>query len=199
MIHKYRTHNDYVRAQVTANREKLDCVWVRSKNIEQVASWLMRAGMKPRVGLCHGTRGGQEQELFTKYLSLCAMLGTEIAPTAVLFPLTVCWDFHDPLWTGLCDFVYSNSLDHAADPKRALETWLASLVPGGVLIIEWRSCHAKVTESDPFGATIEELLTLIEKCGGEIVDVEDAVAQSESAGNLKLVYVQIKSGKKNDG
>jgi SAM-dependent methyltransferase len=151
------------------------------------------------VARAGGTRGGQEQELFAKYLPRCAILGTEIAPTAVLFPLTVCWDFHDPLWTGLCDFVYSNSLDHAADPKRALKTWLASLVPGGVLIIEWGSYHEEATETDPFGATIEELLTLVEKCGGEIVDIEDAAAKSDAADYLKLVYVQMKGGKKNDG
>ena len=196
-IHKYRTNEEYVQAQVAANGEKIGFVWVQSKNVKQIASRIERLGMKPRVGLCHGTRGGQEQKLFMKHLPRCAVVGTEIAPSAALFPLTICWDFHDPLWEGLCDFVYSNSFDHAADPERALMTWLASLAPDGVLIIEWGSYHEEATETDPFGATIEELLTLVEKCGGEILDVEDAAVKSEYATYLKLVYVQTKGGKKN--
>ena len=186
----YRTQKEYVQAQVVANREKLDFVWVQRENVEQIVLQFCRFGIEPRVGLCHGTRGGQEQQLFAAQLPNCAILGTEISPTATSFPLTICWDFHDPLWDGRCDFVYSNSLDHAFDPKRALRSWLASLVPNGVMVIEWGSHHEEATETDPFGATIEELLSLIVQCGGEVMVIQDATVKLESAVYLKLVYVR---------
>ncbi len=189
-LHHYESNKDYIRAQVRANREKLDFVWVRNENVEQIVSRLRRFGMSPRVGLCHGTRGGEEQKLFMQHMPGCAVLGTEIAPTAASFPMTVRWDFHDSLWEGVCDFVYSNSLDHASDPKRALRAWLTSLVPDGVLIIEWGSDYEQVSESDPFGATVEELLMLIAQCGGEVLAVDDAVAKRNSALCLKIIYVR---------
>lgn len=42
-------------------------------------------------------------------------------------------DFHNPLPQdiGTVDFIYSNSLDQAADPKSALASWLVSLNEGG--------------------------------------------------------------------
>jgi len=188
-LYRYQTKAEYIQIQVAANKEKLDFVWVRDKNVKQIASWLQHFGMKPRVGLCHGTRGGQEQKLFTKYLPGCAMLGTDIAPTASSFPLTIQWDFHDPMWKGVCDFVYSNSLDHAWNPMRAVRTWLASLVSGGILIIEWGSNYEQPNKVDPFGATIEELLTLIEWCGGEVMAVDDA-EDPQTTVYLKLVYIR---------
>lgn len=121
------------------------------------------------------------------------MLGTEIAPTAEQFPRTIRWDFHDlrPEWSGVCDFVYSNSLDHAMDPRRAVSNWLRSLRPPlGVLVIEWSSEHGESTETDPYGATLDELLDLVRECGGEIVAVDDAPERPRRVSWSKLIYVR---------
>lgn len=190
MLYHYRTNKAYIRAQAAANKEKLDFVWVQSKNVEQIVLRLQHFGVRPRVGLCHGTRSGQEQKFFAEHLPCCELMGTEIASTAEAFPLTIHWDFHDPMWKGVCDFVYSNSLDHARDPEQALRTWLASLVSDGVLIIEWGSDHERSTRSDPFGATLEELLAMVEQCGGEVMAVEDAPVKPKKAVYLKLVYIR---------
>ena len=61
------------------------------------------------------------------------VIGTEISDTAGQFANTVQWDFHDVNgeWVSRFDFVYSNSLDHAWNPKFALQTWLNQLNPKG--------------------------------------------------------------------
>jgi hypothetical protein len=84
------------------------------------------------------------------------VLGTEISDTASDFPDTVQWDFHDenPEWVEKFSFVYSNSLDQAFDPKKALSTWVRQLDSSGVLFIEHTMAHSAsgASEMDPFGA-----------------------------------------------
>lgn len=173
-LHRYRTYDDYVTEQVKGNSRKLDQVWVRRPVIEFAAAYLAQR-MHPTFGLCHGTRRGCEQQWFRQALG-CEVLGTEIAPTATRFPHTIRWDFHDPRpeWLDSVDFIYSNSLDHAYDPERALRSWLSCLRPRtGLCILEHSRAHGPtfVTPTDPFGAELEELLELIPRWGGRVSDV----------------------------
>ena len=57
-------------------------------------------------------------------------------------------------WMSKFSFVYSNSLDQAFDPKKALSTWAAQLAPQGLLFIEHTMAHSPsgASEMDPFGA-----------------------------------------------
>jgi hypothetical protein len=68
----------------------------------------------------------------------------------------VIWDFQkvNPDWVGKMDFVYSNSLDQAMDPKAALSAWAGQLAPGGRIYIEHTMAHSPsdAGRMDPFGA-----------------------------------------------
>jgi len=45
------------------------------------------------------------------------------------FAKTLQWDFHEikPEWVGSCDFIYTNSWDHAYDPREAFKAWCECL------------------------------------------------------------------------
>lgn len=152
----------YKRVQIAGNRRKLDWQWVDENAVAYLASYITRQ-TSPSFALCHGTRRGNEQLWFRERLQGCEVIGTEISDTARDFPFTVQWDFHDenPTWLGRADFVYSNSWDHSYDPRRLFPTWAGQLAPGGLLILEHTSQHIRAKELDPFGATLEELIELL--------------------------------------
>ena len=153
----------YRQIQTEGNKKKLEKVWAVEENIAFLADFVRSRVPEPRFGLCHGTRRGKEQEWFRKYLG-CEVLGTEISDTATQFPHTIQWDFHEvkPEWVGAVDFIYSNSLDHSYDPKKALDAWMGCVRDGGVCLLEHTSRHEHATELDPFGAGIDEMPGLID-------------------------------------
>jgi hypothetical protein len=149
-------YDRYRDVQVYHNKRKIDSVWADSATLSFIADYLLRANGRPKSGLCHGTRNGFEQQEFSRLLG-CDVYGTEISDSADQFPNTLQWDFHEPKpeWVNHFSFVYSNSLDQAFDPKRALATWVEQLDPdGGLLFIEHTMSHAaeEASEMDPFGA-----------------------------------------------
>lgn len=160
--YEYTSRGAYEAAQVAANRRKLRSVWVQRANVDHLSALIEPA----EFGICHGTRNGAEQRWFSQALG-CSVIGTEISDTAARFPATVQWDFHEPRaeWIGAADFVYSNSLDHAFDPARAVRTWAEQLRPGGYLLIEHsEDCDGEqaVTMHDPFGASVDEVVALVQ-------------------------------------
>lgn len=159
--HAYPSYSDYRSAQVAANRRKLRSVWALEENIRFLAELIAPA----EFGICHGTRNGAEQRWFAESLE-CYVMGTEISDTANQYPATLEWDFHEPRseWIGAADFVYSNALDHAFNPERALSTWAEQLKYGGYLLIEHSAdCDGEeaVTRYDPFGASVDEIMALM--------------------------------------
>jgi hypothetical protein len=160
-------YGKYKRIQVAGNERKIEHVWVLEDNIAFLAAYINRRVPSPSFGICHGTRRGLEQKWFSKYLGGCRVIGTEISHTAGEFENTIEWDFHDekPEWIGAVDFVYSNSLDHAYDPKKALTAWVNSLKRNGICIIEHTTSHGadKTSELDPFGASLEIMPFLVLK------------------------------------
>lgn len=183
----------YREVQTAGNKRKLDKVWAVEENIAFLSEWL-RARMTPSFGLCHGTRRGKEQEWFRKHLG-CEVIGTEISDTATQFPHTIQWDFHEvkPEWVDAVDFIYSNSLDHSYDPKKALDAWMRCVRPdGGVCLLEHTSRHEHATELDPFGASIEEMPGLIAAWGEgryHVADVLDAPSVSPSVKYCRYLVV----------
>jgi SAM-dependent methyltransferase len=167
-LHRYNSHADYVRIQTRGNADKADRVWAKETNIRYYADYLRRRHPAPRRGLCHGTRGGQEQQWFSDALG-CDVIGTEIGATALTAPRTIQWDFHEikPEWEGAFDFIYTNSFDHAYDPQRALMNWMRCVKPGRVCLIEHSDRHgpAGASELDPFGIELPELLLAITRWG----------------------------------
>lgn len=160
----------YRSIQEQGNIRKINAVWAREENIKFLSDYL-RGHFKINNlrGVCHGTRRGLEQQWFRQYLPSNRVIGTEISKTAADFPHTLQMDFHDPLPPNLDkpDFIYTNSLDHSYDPRACLQTWMTSLNKNGLCLIEHSSGHEpdKVTELDPFGVTIKELIRLLPSWG----------------------------------
>lgn len=169
----------YREVQTRGNKFKLDKQWVPEDHIRILSEKVLKMGVKPKFGLCHGTRQGYEQAWFRDHLpGKPEVIGTEISDTATQFPDTIQWDFHEvkPEWIGATDLIYSNSWDHTYDPVKLFTAWSDCLAPGGVMMLDhgFGYLPVKVTALDPCGITQEALVALLdEECGdkGSVVDV----------------------------
>lgn len=155
-LHSYSSYEEYRRVQVYHNYRKLGRVWADAGTMDLLAENLRAMfGEGTIKGLCHGTRNGFEQNHLNQHHSGFAVIGTDISPSVREFPNSVEWDFHDvnPDWQGQFDFVYSNSLDQAWQPRQALEAWLGQVRPGGVVVIEYSDEQSPLAagQMDPFG------------------------------------------------
>lgn len=155
-LHSYKGgYEEYAAAQIAANRRKLDQVWADEGTLGAIAAHVTARTPHPARGICHGARNGWEVATLAR-LTGAKVIGTDISPTATQFPDMVVWDFHNenPDWAGQYDFVYTNSLDQAMAPDRALATWALQLAPGGRIYIEHTMNHAPASAGsmDPFGA-----------------------------------------------
>lgn len=107
------------------------------------------------TGICHGARNGYEVSWFREHLG-GDVIGTDISETATQFPHMHVWDFQEenPDWAGQFDFVYTNSLDQAMDPARALNVWAGQIIDRGRIYVEHTMEHSAVHAGamDPFGA-----------------------------------------------
>lgn len=182
--------------QENGNKRKIDLVWVQEENIALLSKYIKHRLPQVSFGVCHGTRRGNEQSWFRKYLQ-CEVIGTEIASSATQFPYTVQWDFHDvnPDWVGKADFVYSNSFDHAYDPKKALNSWMGSLKPRGLCIIEHSAAHGpkNVKALDPFGAKLSVMPDLVREWGEGRFAIMDQFHGIVKKGSLEMTYLVIEN------
>jgi hypothetical protein len=175
-LRKYKSYEDYKQSQVEANKRKIHAVYVTQPVIDEVCDFLEANKATFDFGLCHGTRRGEEQKMFKKRLK-CKVLGTEISDTAKDFPNTIEWDFHEikSEWVNSCDFIFSNSLDHAMDPEKALTNWLSCLNSDGIMALEIAETHKsrpkKAKRSDPFAASHAEVRDMIEDVGGKVLSI----------------------------
>lgn len=165
-IYKYKDYEEYKSYQIRANKLKLDKVWVEEGAIKLICKKLQKENIPIDFGICHGTRRGQEQKWFKKYLRISTeILGTEISPTAKTFANTIEWDFHNVKddWIRNCDFIYSNSIDHSYNPTYCLSQWLKCLNETGYCILHWwkKSHDLNPTKFDPFKGSIKEYIKLI--------------------------------------
>jgi hypothetical protein len=153
-LHRYEGGEaEYRDTQIRWNKAKFDQVWADEKTLQTIADDILAHGLASE-GLCHGARNGWEVDWFAKALS-CPVIGTDISDTANDVPNLVCHDFHEPRddFTGRFGFIYTNSLDQALDPKKALLAWADQLAPDGRIYIEHTMQHgpAGASEMDPFG------------------------------------------------
>lgn len=188
-------YEQYRQIQEEGNKKKLDKCWATEDNIEFLCKALRSRVKSLEFGLCHGTRQGKEQAWFAKHLQ-CEVLGTEISETALQFPNTIQWDFHQvkPEWINSVDFIYSNAFDHSFDPEKCLASWVSCLRPNGVCIIEHGAKHSpeQANELDPFGADLTNMPYLIALWGrGDFYVTEvifaPATARNQSNGTAFLV------------
>ena len=154
--HSYKGgYEEYRKIQIFHNKRKLEKVWADEDTLSEIAGHMKKAGIAPERGICHGARNGFEVEWFRKHTG-AEVIGTDISETATQFPHMVVWDFHEenPEWEGAFDFVYTNSLDQAMAPDRALAAWAGQIRPEGRIYIEHTMAHSPIGAGakDPFGA-----------------------------------------------
>ena len=148
-------YEEYKRIQILFNKRKLNRIFADEQTLEAIARHIEATPQAERRGLCHGARSGWEVQFLRKRLA-CEVIGTDISDTACQLENMVHHDFHDVRedWRGKFSFIYSNSLDQAFDPKRALDVWADQLTDDGRIYIEHTIFHSapSVSRSDPFGA-----------------------------------------------
>jgi len=173
-IFEYKDYEDYKTAQVEANKEKLDYIWVTNHSMDEI---FKRSGPFVSRILCHGTRNGAEQTLFGRRYRSAEILGTEISDTAKEFKNTIQWDFMEQKeeWIGKWDIVYSNSIDHCTDPVKTIRTWIEQLHPSiGKLYIDHGNNKKTGTNQarrwDPLEIDDKEMEEQIKEAGGRIVE-----------------------------
>lgn len=164
-IWKYKDYEEYVEAQVAANKKKLKVVFVKPETIKKIYEYKNSADYI----ICHGTRNGKEQKLFQK-LYECDIIGTEISDTAKKFPMTVQHDFHEQKeeWIGKFDILYTNSFDHSYDPEKAFTTWRDQIKSDGIMVIELTVTNI-IKESDPLDISEKEFLELVNVHGCNVI------------------------------
>lgn len=179
-IYKYRNYVEYVNAQKEAFNRKFKNIWAKEENIKIISDY-MKTLIKIEIGLCHGVRQGLEVEWFIKNLN-CDIFGTEIGgncgKTNILH-----WDFNkeNPNLINKFDFIYSNSFDHAFNPKETIKIWQKQLRNKGLIVLEYdrRQEHTgeiskSINKTDPVSLKFEELQILIPKWTGmKIVKILD--------------------------
>lgn len=153
--HKYvGGYGQYRDTQIRHNKRKIKNVWADKTTLSVIVDDLRIHGLG-KTGICHGARNGFEVAWLREHLG-GNVIGTDISETATQFPHMHVWDFHDdnPDWEGRFDFVYTNSLDQAIEPARALNAWARQIVPQGRIYIEHTMLHSAshAGEMDPFGA-----------------------------------------------
>jgi hypothetical protein len=145
---------EYRKTQIFHNKRKLDWVSADPVTLMAIADDIRRRGLDRR-GLCHGARNGWEVAWFAEALN-CPVTGTDISETAESIPNMVTHDFHETRadWLGQFSFIYTNSLDQAFDPEKALTAWAGQLTDDGCIYIEHTMQHSTsgAGEMDPFGA-----------------------------------------------
>lgn len=181
-IFKYKNYDDYVEAQTGGNKRKLSWVYVQPQVIQTIAK---RHGPAKAI-ICHGTRNGAEQKFFKDLYAQAEIIGTEISDTADQFPMTVQWDFTEPKeeWLDKFDIVYSNSVDHSIDPIKTLTTWKEQLGFSGKLYLEYAERQAVCERTDPFKATLAEIIQLLAQVG---LIIEDRISTGPKHGGVVLI------------
>ena len=166
---KNESYEEYKKNQTKTNKLKINNVWVREENIDDIKKYCITHNLSIKEILCHGTRNGAEIKFFKKYFSNSNVLGTEISETATNYNDTVQWDFHEvnQEWVNNFDIVYSNSWDHSYNLNKSIGVWVNQLSGDGILVLEWSDySHNKAfNKIDCCGCSLEVLTELLSKKG----------------------------------
>ncbi len=200
-LHNYGNPSDYERNQQVKTAKKIsqgyDKSWCSEETICLITNYLVsKYGEEEFKGVCHGTRVGKEVEWFNNHLPGGSyVFGTDIEPSATKFANTIEHDFHEikDEWLNSFDFVYSNSQDHAKNPKKAIGNWLLSLNERGFLFIEHNRSHGKRAQDDAdcWGVETEILpFLLLQWFGGDFA-VIDMIPVKESNAHYVLVLGRV--------
>ena len=200
-LHNFENSSDYAKNQKVKTSKKIaegyDKSWCSEETISLITSYMVgKFGEQEFKGICHGTRVGKEVEWFNNHLPTGSyVFGTDIEPSATKFSNTIEHDFHEVKdeWLNSFDFIYSNSQDHAKNPKKAIGNWLASINEKGFLFLEINRSHGKKFQDDAdcWGVETEILpFLLLQWFGGDFA-VIDMIPVKESNAHYILVLARI--------
>jgi hypothetical protein len=147
-------YEKYRKEQTRKAKKDPMAIWADPKTLDVIAEYAKQRIPSIDLVICHGSKAGMESNHLANALR-CEGIGTDIAPPDHAEGV-VQWDFHEdaPQWNGRASVIYTNALDHAYDPKKAMDAWVRQLAPGGMIFIEHTMLHAPEgsSASDPFGA-----------------------------------------------
>ena len=171
-MYEYASYEEYVKAQERGNKQKL---YSHSGTGPEVIAEIRKRVPSALNVLCHGTRGGQEQQFFKQQYPLAYVVGSEISSTAKEIPDTVQWDFSKVKkdWINCFDIIYSNSFDHSICPEETIDVWMNQLNDTGSLILEMHIADRPGWEpnaTDPLAYQRQDIIDLIESKNYKIVD-----------------------------
>ena len=131
-LHTYKTHKEYVDIQIRGNKANSCGQWCEEKEIAFLSDYLLKNYNDVKLGICHGSKQGNEQKWFSQYTN-AHVIGTDITDIAETYPNTICWDFHNvkPEWISNIDFIYSNAFDHTPYPNDCLKAWMSCVKNNG--------------------------------------------------------------------
>ena len=166
-LYKHKNYDEYKKAQVKKNKDKINVKWVKNEEIKLIATHIKKNIKDIKFGLCHGVRNGFEVKQFRTFLNI-EVIGTEISNTARKFDNVIEWDFHKVKneWLNNVDFIYSNAFDHSYDPEKCLSLWMSCLKNTGICYIHQtinENRSNKIDEADCFAATLNEYRSLFNK------------------------------------
>jgi len=180
-LHKYNNYEEYKNFQYKgivnhhSVEDNLNYEWVQKEDIEHIKHKIIKPycelhNIKLTRGICHGAKLGKENQWFQEALGF-PFIGTDLSIKSNPDMQLIQWDFHDYLdiWIGLFDVIYSNALDHSYDPILALKNWGKCLTSKGMVILEHTQFHEESNEIDPFGASYEEYLEIIQDCNFTVI------------------------------
>ena len=168
-IYEYKNYDEYVKIQTHHNKSKIklkqsyfETQGPRKGMIIAMIHKYFGPSVVNKDVLCHGTRGGHEQQFFKGLFPKGHTQGTEISDTASEFPMTFQHDMTKPhpRLVNRFDIVYSNSFDHSIYPLETLRVWNEQLRKDGILLIEWSESQSIGDEVDPLDASYKEIKKL---------------------------------------
>jgi hypothetical protein len=124
----------YKHAQIkrhTVKRHKKRSVKFYSRVSEIILSLVKDIESKEMISL--GSRNNHEKFCFSRDLN-CNVFSSDIAPSSKT-DYIIDFNFMPDDWKDKWDIIYSNSIDHAINPTKTYEAWLACLKVGGLLVI----------------------------------------------------------------
>lgn len=165
----FKDNDHYLKAQRRTRRKRSgNAPYFTSTEFKAIKSWLhFIIGVKNRDVseiICHGAFKGNEIDEFELLYPGAHIIGTDLAPES---PDVIEHDFRTEVgsWIGTYDILYSNSLDHADEPRACIRVWLDQLKDTGVAFIQWTRSHIDVRGGDCFGAHLHEYIMLFDQEG----------------------------------
>ena len=186
VLYQYDSYDEYKKMQIFHNIRKLEKVWADDHTLDRVAERALSLKTDGSIeGLCHGTRNGYEQSYLSAKFNRINAIGTDISASASNFPLSFVWDFHEQKDECVSNFVfvYSNSLDQAWNPQKALALWLEQIKPDGLVIVELTVAgHGPggVSNMDPFGVRPVAFPYVLTEWFGENIKLSHSVERKSN-------------------